>query len=80
MKTYKDINNNLWAYEEDGSQDYLIPADFIQITDEEADAIRVEQQAKFLADNPPPTPPTAEELMAQLNAIQAQITALGVTA
>jgi len=45
MKTYKDTNNNLWAYEEDGSQDHLIPTDFILITEDEANVIRAEQQA-----------------------------------
>jgi len=41
MKTYKDLNNNLWAYEEDGSQDSIIPSDYVLITDAEADAIRL---------------------------------------
>ena len=45
MKTYKDINNNVWDYEEDGSQNHLI-GDKIAITQEEADAI---SQAKELA-------------------------------
>ena len=76
MKTYKDTNGNLWAYEEDGSQDDIIPVDFIQITDEEANAIRVSQTPEPV----PVVPPTASELMAQLNAIQEQIKALGVTA
>ena len=40
MKIYKDLNNNLYAYESDGSQDSIIPSDYILITDEEADAIR----------------------------------------
>jgi len=40
MKIYKDQNNNLWAYEKDGSQDHLIPVDFVQITAEEAEALR----------------------------------------
>lgn len=41
MKTYKDINNNLFAYELDGSQDDFIAENLIQITDEEANAIRL---------------------------------------
>lgn len=41
MKTYKDINDNLFAYELDGSQDYLISSNLIQITDAEAEAIRL---------------------------------------
>jgi hypothetical protein len=78
MKTYKDLNNNIWAYEEDGSQDSIIPSEFIQITDEEANVIRAEQEAIMLANMPVVPKPTAEELMAQLLAIQEQIKALGV--
>ena len=36
MKLFKDTNNNVYAYELDGSQDYLIPSDYISITDAEA--------------------------------------------
>ena len=36
MKHYKDTNNNVYAYESDGSQDHLIPKDFVAITDTEA--------------------------------------------
>ena len=36
MKHYKDKNNNVYAYEPDGSQDHLIPKDFVAITDAEA--------------------------------------------
>ena len=32
MKHYKDTNGDLFAYEEDGSQDHLIPADYVAIT------------------------------------------------
>lgn len=72
MKTYKDTNNNLWAYELDGSQDHLIPSDFIQITDEEAESIRLSQIYE-----PVIIPPTSQELMSQLLVIQEQIKALG---
>ena len=41
MKHYKDSNNEIWAYEEDGSQDHLIPSGFTGITDNEADALRL---------------------------------------
>lgn len=46
MKLYKSPNDQVFAYEEDGSQDHLIPADFVQITKEEADFLiaSVEQQ------------------------------------
>ena len=40
MKHYKDKDDNVYAYESDGSQDHLIPKDFTAITDKEADAIR----------------------------------------
>lgn len=73
MKTYKDINNKLWAYEEDGSQDHLIPAEFILINDEEAEAIRLSQIPKSITI----TQPTIAELMAKLNVIQEQIKTLG---
>jgi len=38
MKLYKDNNNNIFAYEEDGSQDHLI-GDKVQITEKEASSI-----------------------------------------
>ena len=72
MKTYKDINNNLWAYELDGSQDHLIPANFIQITEDEANAIRAKQQPPIVV-NPEPT---KNELLAELQALTAKIEAL----
>lgn len=72
MKYYKSPNNNIYAYELDGSQDHLIPADFVAITDEEAKVILEEQAqaqyAEWLASQP-----TKEEQIAQL---QAQIDAL----
>lgn len=44
MKLYKDSNNDVYAYELDGSQDYLIGSK-TEITQEEADAIYQEKQA-----------------------------------
>ena len=46
MKLFKNTKNEIYAYEEDGSQDHLIPADFVQLTQEEIDA----RNAKFEAD------------------------------
>ncbi len=43
MKHYLSPNNELFAYEADGSQDALIPKDFVAITNEEADLHRAEQ-------------------------------------
>jgi hypothetical protein len=74
MKHYKSPNNDIYAYELDGSQDHLIPADFVAVTDEEADVIRQAQAqaqyAEWLA-----TQPTKEEQIAKL---QEQIDALKV--
>jgi hypothetical protein len=47
MKLYKDNNNNIWAYELDGSQDHLI-GDKTAITKEQADEIRLQtEQEQF---------------------------------
>ena len=46
MKLFKDVNNSIYAYELDGSQDHLI-GDKIPITDEEAEAIRAAEQAQY---------------------------------
>ena len=43
MKLYKSPTNKIFAYEEDGSQDYLIPFDFVPVTQEEAELIIAEQ-------------------------------------
>lgn len=40
MKYYKDKNNTVYAYESDGSQDYIIPYDFLAISEADADALR----------------------------------------
>ena len=40
MKHYKDAQNNLYAYESDGSQDALILPGLVAITQAEADALR----------------------------------------
>jgi len=59
MKTYKDLSGNLWAYEEDGSQDDIIPFNYVLITNEEAEAIRLSNiipltyQELRLAEYPP---------------------------
>ena len=79
MKTYKDLNNNLWAYEEDGSQDNIIPSDYILITEAEATTIQAQQEAEALAKLPVVVPPTKEELLVELQALTAKINALGVT-
>ncbi len=40
MKYYKDINNQVYAYEDDGSQDAYIPETLVPITEAEADELR----------------------------------------
>lgn len=39
MKYYKDKDDNVYAFEEDGSQDEYIPSDLVAISKEEADNI-----------------------------------------
>lgn len=75
MKTYKDLNRNLWAYPLDGSQDHLIPSEFILITEEEANVIRTEKFAKHLTENPV-VEPTKNELLVELQKLTAKIGAL----
>ena len=48
MKYYIDSNNEIFAYELDGSQDHLI-GDKIAITDQQADDIRQQKQQVTLA-------------------------------
>jgi len=40
MKHYKSPDNKIYAYESDGSQDHIIPKDYVAVTDSEADQIR----------------------------------------
>jgi hypothetical protein len=46
MKLFKDDNNQIFAYEKDGSQDHLISENLILITQSEADLIIAENQEK----------------------------------
>jgi hypothetical protein len=39
MKYYKDSNNKVYAYDLDGSQDYVISSELIAITVEEANSL-----------------------------------------
>ena len=72
MKLYKSANNEVFAYELDGSQDHLIPQDFVEITEEEANVLRAAQAESqyqaWLASQP-----SKEQVIASL---QAQIDAL----
>lgn len=40
MKHYKDENGQVYAYEEDGSQDDIIPQNLVAISDAEAELLR----------------------------------------
>ena len=46
MKHYKDLQNNIYAYESDGSQDAYIKSGLVAITDAEADALRAPAPAQ----------------------------------
>ena len=71
MAYFKDNNNGL-HFLDDVSFTYLLSADCVPITDEEADAIRIAQTPEPV----PVVPPTAAELMAELQALTAKIQAL----
>lgn len=43
MKLYLSPSNQVYAYEDDGSQDSLIPSDYVPITQAEADVIIASQ-------------------------------------
>ena len=73
MKYYKAPNNDIYAYELDGSQDHLIPDDFLAITKQEVDRLNQIKLDDFIASMPKPT---KEELQAQLLIIQQQLDAL----
>jgi len=50
MKHYKDTQNNIYAYELDGSQDHLILPEYVSISEEEVQEIaKQKQQAAFEA-------------------------------
>jgi hypothetical protein len=67
MKHFKSPNNEIYAYELDGSQDHLIPSNFISITDEEAASI-LQAQAEVRHQQWLATQPTKEEKIASLQA------------
>ena len=72
MKLYKSTNQEVFAYELDGSQDHLIPQDFVEITEEEANVLRAAQaEAQYQAWLA--SQPSKEQVIASL---QAQIDAL----
>jgi hypothetical protein len=58
MKHYKNENNEVYAFELDGSQDELIKPDMVEMTPEEVEAHK----------NPPPIPPTPAQQLAASDA------------
>jgi hypothetical protein len=44
MKLYKSPKNEIWAYEEDGSQDHLIPSNFVALTLDEINSFETKIQ------------------------------------
>lgn len=50
MKYFKNADNQIYAYEADGSQDEYIRDDVTPITEAEADAIRAEKIAPFIVE------------------------------
>jgi len=72
MKYYKDKNNKIYAYEDDGSQDNFIKPDLVSISKEKVDEILLEKKQTYI----PPYEPTKEELLAQLESLAAKINSL----
>ena len=78
MAYFKDNNNGL-HFLDDVSFTYLLSADCVPITDEEATTIQAQQEAEALAKLPVVIPPTKEDLLVELQALTAKINALGAT-
>lgn len=55
MKYYKDKNDNIFAFEENGSQDEYIPPELVTISKDEADNIIEKAQEKIAASYNPDT-------------------------
>jgi len=67
MKLYKSPTGDIYAYEADGSQDHLIPFNFVALTQAEID----ERNAKLEAD--------AKAIQDAKASALAKLTALGLT-
>lgn len=73
MPHYKDLENKLhWL--DLTEHEFYLPAGSVQITDAEAETIRLAAIVPYVAQTP-----TVEELQAQLTALQAQINSLSNT-
>jgi len=65
MKYYKNTNKEIFAYEEDGSQDYLI-GDKVAITLEELEAINKAKEDEYKAEQEKIVPQTISPRQARL--------------
>ena len=74
MKLYKSPNNEIYAYELDGSQDHLIPSNFVALTQSEIDA----KNAQFEQEKANVLAQIEAQATAKASAL-AKLTALGLT-
>jgi hypothetical protein len=74
MKLYKSPTGEIWAYESDGSQDHLIPSNFVPLTQAEIDA----RNAEFARLQAEETAKEQAQAQAKASAL-AKLTALGLT-
>jgi hypothetical protein len=72
MKHYQSPTGELFAFEEDGSQDHLIWKNFVALSEEEVKVLRKAQQEKWHQEWLASQPSKAE----QIAKLQAQIDAL----
>ncbi|WP_392561549.1 hypothetical protein RHO12_10475 [Orbus sturtevantii] len=69
MKYFKDINNQVFAYESDGSQDSYISSDLIVISEDEAKELikKIQDKIDQKIESTIPASLTKRQLMLQLN-------------
>lgn len=72
IKHYKDSNDNLFGYEDDGSQDYLI-GDKVLLSDAEYAALQAQKSQEFL-DSLPAEAKMAMEMPSQQDQMEALLT------
>ena len=74
MKLFKDNQGNVYAYELDGSQDHLIPSDFVALTQNELN----DREEKFLKEKELAETVRQEQANIKTSAL-AKLSALGLT-
>jgi hypothetical protein len=72
MKHYKDADNNLYGYEENGSQDHLI-GDKVLLSNEEFEELQLQKQQEFIS-NLPPEQKISIEMPSQQEQMEALLT------